>query len=113
MTQRVERSVVIEAPPAAVWDALTNPDLMNQWIGEPEMNIEVSADWTPGGPIIIKGFHHTHFENRGTVLEFEPNVVLRYSHLSSISRLPDKPESYSVFGFRLVLPMAKRSSRWL
>ena len=35
------------------------------------------------------------------VLAFEPPTVLRYSHLSSLSRLPDAPESYSVFEFRL------------
>jgi uncharacterized protein YndB with AHSA1/START domain len=97
----IQRTIVINAPPPAVWEALTHPDLMKQWLGEPEMGIEVVTDWTVGGPILTRGFHHARFENQGTVLRFEPPAVLRYSHLSSWSRLPDKPESYSVFEFRL------------
>ncbi|HYX92271.1 MAG TPA: SRPBCC domain-containing protein [Myxococcaceae bacterium] len=101
LTSAIARSVVINARAAAVWDALTNPELMRQWLGEPEMRIEVVTDWAEGSPILIRGFHHAKFENKGTVLRFEPLGSLRYSHLSSLSRLPDRPESYSVFDFRL------------
>jgi len=101
VTQRIERSVIISASPAAVWESLTTPSLMKQWMAEPRMAVEVVTDWTEGGPIVIRGFHIVRFENRGTVLRFEPNAVLRYSHLSSMSRLPDKPENYSIVEFRL------------
>jgi uncharacterized protein YndB with AHSA1/START domain len=97
----VERTVVINAPPSVVWNALVRPDLMQQWMGEPEMHLEIVTEWIVGHPITIRGFHHVRFENRGTVLQIEPNRVLRYSHLSSLSRLPDKPEHYSVVEFRL------------
>lgn len=50
---------------------------------------------------MIHGVHHQPFENRGTVLRFEPPKSLRYSHKSSLSRLPDLPESFSVFDFAL------------
>jgi uncharacterized protein YndB with AHSA1/START domain len=93
--------VTIGAPPAAVWEALTTPELMKQWMGEPEMDVAVETDWVVGGPIRVTGFHHARFENRGTVLRFEPNQELRYSHLDSVSRLPDVPENYSVIDFRL------------
>ena len=49
------------------------------------------------------------FENRGTVLQCEPNNVLRYSHLSSLSRLPDEAGNYSVIEFRLT-PLNDRTS---
>jgi uncharacterized protein YndB with AHSA1/START domain len=101
MTRRIESTVTINAPPTAVWSALARPDLMKQWMGEPEMQIEVITDWKVGGPIVVKGFHHTQFDNKGTVLRFEPDSVLRYSHLSSLSRLPDRPENYSVMEFRV------------
>jgi hypothetical protein len=74
---------------------------MKQWMGEPEVKIEILTDWKVGEQIIVKGFHHAEFENRGTVLQFEPDSMLRYSHLSSLSKLPDKPENYSVVAFRL------------
>ena len=101
MVKEIARSIVINARAAAVWETLTNSELMRQWLGEPEMRIEVVTDWAEGSPILIRGFHHAKFENKGTVLRFEPLESLRYSHLSSLSRLPDRPESYSVFDFRL------------
>jgi hypothetical protein len=48
------------------------------------------------------------FENRGTVLQHEPERRLQYSHLSSISRLSDRPESYSIIGFQLQ-PLGERT----
>ena len=75
-----------------------------------EKEIEIITDWQVGGPIITRGdLHGIPFENNGRVLQFEPEKVLRYSHLSSISRLPDKPESYAVFDFRLT-PIGNQTS---
>ena len=91
MIHVIENSATIHAPPSEVWRALTDPDLMKQWMAEPEMRIGIITDWKVGSPIIVKGRHNNvDFENKGTVLHFEPNSILRYSHLSSVSRLPDK-----------------------
>ena len=97
----VDRMVTIDATPTAVWRALTAPTLMRQWMGEPEMQLEIDTDWMVGGPIVVRGFHHVRFENRGTVRTFEPERVLEYTQLSSLSRLPDVPESHCVIGFAL------------
>jgi hypothetical protein len=67
-----------------------------------ETEIHIITDWKVGNPIIIRGnLHGINFENNGKVLKFEPEKILRYSHLSSLSRLPDKPENHSVLDFRL------------
>jgi uncharacterized protein YndB with AHSA1/START domain len=93
--------VIIGADTTAVWRALTDPVLVRRWAAEPELNLEVITDWQVGSPIIVKGFHHVRFENHGTVLHFQPNTFLQYTHLSSISRLPDRPENYTRIAFRL------------
>jgi len=73
---------------------------MKKWMFETEINI--STDWQVGNPIVIRGdLHGMSFENKGTVLQFEREKVLQYNHLSSLSRLADKPENYSVLEFRL------------
>jgi uncharacterized protein YndB with AHSA1/START domain len=93
--------VVIRAPREVVWRALTDVSSMKAWMGEPEMALDIVTDWTVGGRIVIRGVHHEPFENRGTVLRFEPPGSLSYSHQSSLSRLPYLPENSSVFDFLL------------
>lgn len=95
------KTVQINAPASKIWDALTSPALINQWM-MPDSKMDIITDWQVGSPFIIRGnLHGINFENKGTVLQFETEKVLEYNHLSSISRLPDQPESYSDIEFRL------------
>jgi uncharacterized protein YndB with AHSA1/START domain len=98
---QIEKTVVIAAPLAAVWDALTDPAAMCAWMGEPEMAIDVATDWRPGSAIVVSGVHHGPFRNQGIVLDFIPGTLLRYTHLSSVSALADVPEHYCVIAFEL------------
>jgi uncharacterized protein YndB with AHSA1/START domain len=103
----VTKTVNIDAPASKVWEALTNPELMKKWMFEAE--IHIITDWKVGTPIVIRGhMNGKDFENNGIVLQFEPEKILQYSHLSSLSRLPDKPENYSLLEFRLA-PMENRT----
>jgi len=101
LPKNIERAVYISATPPIVWQYLTDTDMMARWMGEQEMNIKVETDWTVGNPIVISGFHHTKFENKGRVLDFEPNKLLQYTHLSSVSRLPGDEENYAIISFLL------------
>ena len=69
--------------------------------GRARNGVKIITDWKVGNVIIIKGFHHIQFENKGTVLQFEPNKILQYNYLSSLSQLPDEPGNYSIIEFRL------------
>lgn len=96
----ITRHVHIDAPAADVWDALTNPESMKRWMSDTD--IHVVTDRRVGGSFIVRGnLHGVDFENTGRVLRYEPERVFQYSHLSSISELPDEPASYSVVTFRL------------
>lgn len=101
MTNLIEKTVVINALATNVWKALTQPFLMKQWMGEEEMNLHIQTSWAVNTPITITGFHHLPFVNKGTILEFDEEKVLSYSQNSSLSRLPDVPENYSVIKFNL------------
>jgi hypothetical protein len=109
MTQKIECTIIIDAAVSSVWSALTEPVLMKQWMADPEMQLEIITDWKVGAPIIIKGFHHLRFENKGTVLQFDSGLILRYNYLSNISRLSDIPENYTAVEFRL-MPVENQSS---
>lgn len=98
--QRFTKTVQIDAPAAEVWQALTQPEIMQKWMSETEL--QIITNWQVGNPMTIHGkLHGVRFENKGTVLQFEPQQALAYSHLSSASRLPDQPESYTALEFQL------------
>jgi len=101
MTYRIEKTILINSAALTVWKTLTEPALMKQWMGDAEMEIDIQTTWQVNSPIVISGFHHLKFENKGTVLQFEPGQALKYNFLSSISRLPDIPENYTIIGFTL------------
>lgn len=98
-----EHSTTINAPIARVWDSLTDIEQMKAWMGEPEMALEIDTDWVIGSPIVVRGFLHAPFKCTGMVLAFEPTTCLAYTQLSSLSRLPDKPSSYTTLEFRMAL----------
>lgn len=101
MSDSFSTNITINITPAKVWQVLTDPKIMTQWLGDPDMEIEVQTTWQINSPILIKGFHHVQFKNKGIVLAFEKERKLSFTHLSSLSRLPDIPESYSTLTFIL------------
>ncbi|MBV4357893.1 SRPBCC family protein [Pinibacter aurantiacus] len=102
MNDSFSTSVIIHADRKFIWQTLTDPQLMTKWLGEPDMQLEVQCNWVLNEPIIIRGFNHIKFENKGVVLQFHTNSRLTYSHLSSISLLADKHENYSILDFILL-----------
>ncbi|WP_426701378.1 SRPBCC family protein [Rhodanobacter sp. Col0626] len=98
-----EHSTTINAPVECVWDSLTDIEQMKAWMGDPDMALKIDADWVIGSPMVVKGVHYAPFKNTGTVLAFEPTTCLAYTHLSSLSRLPDQPSSYTTLEFRMAL----------
>jgi hypothetical protein len=99
----VTKAIEIQAAPAVVWQALTDPARMAAWMSEEPL--EVVTDWSVGGPILIRGLLHgrLRFENRGVVRAFERERALEYSHWSSLSRrtLADLPEHHVGIGLLL------------
>jgi len=96
----VNKSIDIDAPTLKVWEVLTTPDLIRQWLSESA--IDTISDWKAGSSIIQRGnLHGIKFQNKGTILQFEPEKVLKYTQWSNISRLPDSPENYSLLEFQL------------
>jgi uncharacterized protein YndB with AHSA1/START domain len=81
----------IKAPVEKVWDALINPEMVQQYF----FGSSQETDWKVGSPIKWSGeYEGQAYEDKGQVLEFKPNKTLSYSYLSNWSGLPDKPENY-------------------
>jgi uncharacterized protein YndB with AHSA1/START domain len=84
-------TTTINALPAHVWNALTTPATIKQYM----FGTTVVTDWKEGSPIVWKGeWEGKSYEDRGTILQKEEQRLLQYSHYSPLSGAPDVPENY-------------------
>ena len=88
----LKTSILIQASVSDVWDALTNPVVVKQYF----FGTNLLTDWTVGGPIRFTGvWEGGAYEDKGTVLAFEPERYLSYNYWSSFSGTEDIPENYA------------------
>jgi uncharacterized protein YndB with AHSA1/START domain len=92
------KSVTIDAPRAKVWDALTNPLKVKQYMHGTTM----STDWKVGSPITWTGeWQGQSYEDKGTVLAVEPERLLKTTHWSPMGGSQDEPENYHTITYEL------------
>ncbi|HTQ64059.1 MAG TPA: SRPBCC family protein [Puia sp.] len=92
------KTIHLKAPVSKVWNALTNPDIIKEWL----FGTNVITDWKVGSPIIFTGtWQGTEYKDKGTILQFEKEKIFQYNYWSGFSGLADSIENYSVIGFEL------------
>ena len=93
-------TTTINASASRVWEALTNPKLIAQYL----FGAEVISDWKEGSPIIYKGIYEGKtYEDKGRVLKVEPEKLLLITHWSPLSGSPDIPENYHKVSYELAV----------
>jgi len=98
-TYIAKAAITINAPTSSVWDALTKPDLIKQYL----FGTEVTSDWQVGSPITYKGmWEGKSFEDKGRVLQIESEKLLVSTFWSSLSGKPDRPENYQTVRYELL-----------
>ena len=91
-------TVTINAPSPKVWEAITNPEFIKQYL----FGAEVITDWKEGSPIIYKGIYQGKvYEDKGNVLKVEPEKLLLITHWSPLSGSADSPENYHKVSYDL------------
>ena len=92
-------TITIHAPASKVWEALIDPELIRQYL----FGAEVTSDWKEGSPIVYKGVYQGKaYEDKGAVLQAEPEKLLRMTHWSPLSGTTDSPENYHTVSYELV-----------
>jgi len=90
--------LTINATPAKVWEALTKPELIKQYL----FGTNVKSDWKVGSSIIYTGvWEGKSYEDKGTILKFEPEKLMVCNYWSSFSGEADLPENYQVITYEL------------
>ena len=93
-----EVSTTISAPIDTVWDALTNPDLIKQYM----FGTEAVSEWKQGSDIRWKGtWEGKPYEDKGVILAMEAPHRLQVTHFSPLSGAPDVPENYHTLTYDL------------
>ncbi|MGO9310081.1 MAG: SRPBCC family protein [Spirochaetia bacterium] len=98
-TKHVARAAIsIQTGIEKVWNALTNPALVKQYL----YGTEVHSDWRKGNPITYKGvWQGKAYEDKGVIVEIVPPQRLVSTYWSSMSGLPDTPENYNTVSYEL------------
>ena len=92
------KTISIDASRARVWDTLTDPAKIARWLH----GTTVSTDWFVGSPITWSGeWDGKRYVDKGTVLEFDPEIRLRTTHWSPLGGSEDRPENYHTVTYDL------------
>jgi uncharacterized protein YndB with AHSA1/START domain len=93
------QSITIGAPVDRVWNALTNPDMIRQYL----FGTEAVSDWKEGSPIIYRGeWQGKAYEDKGMVVKVVPETYLETTYWSGLEGHPDLPENYKRVIYKLV-----------
>jgi uncharacterized protein YndB with AHSA1/START domain len=88
----------IDASPAKVWAALTDPEQIKEYM----FGSQVVTDWKQGSPIVWKGeYEGKKYEDKGEIVEIEPERSLKVTHFSPLSGKEDRPENYHTLLYEL------------
>jgi uncharacterized protein YndB with AHSA1/START domain len=87
-TDRIERSVIINASRERVWRALSDPQEFGTWFGVNLTGQTFSPGQTARGPITIKGYEHITWEVRVDRVE-APNLLSFHWHPYAIGPSAD------------------------
>lgn len=84
-------TTLINAPVERVWSVITDPEATKEFM----FGTEVDTDWAVGSPIVWRGtWEGKDYEDKGEILEFDPDHRLVTTHFSPLTGLPDVPENY-------------------
>ncbi|OOQ60903.1 SRPBCC family protein [Mucilaginibacter pedocola] len=95
---KLETQITFNAPKAAVWQGLTDPDVVKKYF----FGTMQESAWMEGSPITWSGeWEGKTYQDKGTIQEITPGEYVKYSYWSSMSGLEDKPENYQIVSYKL------------
>ncbi len=91
-------TLIINAPPADVWDALTDPAMIKELM----WGTDAISEWEVGSTLVFRGeWQGTSYEDKGEILQMVPERLFQYTYFSAMSGQEDKPENYNRITYEL------------
>lgn len=98
MSNTAQASIIITVPASVVWDGLTNPAIIKQYM----FGTDTTSDWKKGSPVTYTGeWEGKAYEDKGVILEIEPNRLLVMDYYSPSSGAADVPENHQQLTYKL------------
>jgi uncharacterized protein YndB with AHSA1/START domain len=95
---KIRKSILISAPISKVWSALTDPDLVKQYL----VGAEVISDWKVGSKIVYCGsFNGVDFKDEGEITQLEPGGKFQYTYWSANHGTENIKENHVVLTYSL------------
>ncbi|MDQ3077117.1 MAG: SRPBCC domain-containing protein [bacterium] len=91
--------VSINASSEKVWEALTKPELVKQYL----FGTDMKTTWEVGSPITYTGeWEGKPYEDKGTILEVVPGKKIVMTYWSPASGVADIPENYKTIAYEII-----------
>jgi uncharacterized protein YndB with AHSA1/START domain len=91
-------SVVVNASREKIWEALTKPELVKRYF----FGTNLVTDWTVGSALFFRGdWNGKAYEDKGTVLSFDPPKSLSFDYWSAFSGHEDRPDLRQIVRYDL------------
>jgi uncharacterized protein YndB with AHSA1/START domain len=91
-------SVTLRAPLSKVWEALTSPAIVKQYF----FGTALETTWRVGSPLFFRGeWEGKPYEDRGTVVAFEPEARLSFNYWSAFSGKADVETERTIVEYAL------------
>lgn len=98
MNNHIKHSIEINTTPGRVWQALTDKELIRQYM----FGTETDCDWQKGSKLTYSGEYNGHkYADGGIILEAEPEKLLKHTYWSSMSGIEDIPENYAIVTYTI------------
>ncbi len=98
MTYSATATITVQALRSKVWDALTKPE----WVKQYFFGTTLVTHWKVGSDIVFRGeWDGKAYEDKGTVLTFEPMTHLSYNYWSNFCGHEDLPHLRQIITYHL------------
>ena len=95
---KVSENINIKGTAEQVWDALTNPAKIKEYM----FGTEAVSSWKTGDEIIFQGeYEGQQYKDKGLIKNSTPGKTLQYDYWSAFTGLADAPENYSEVTFQI------------
>ena len=100
-TDRIERSIQINAPRARVWRAISNAEDFGNWFGANLKGQTMAPGQRVKGPITIKGYEHVEFDIMVERVEPENLLAFRWHPYAVDPKIDYSKEQRTLVTFEL------------